>query len=41
MIFRKENKYEKKLKYILKFQKYLEYVSKVFGKLFDNICKKF
>ena len=26
MILRKENKYEKKLKYILTFQKYLEYV---------------
>ena len=37
MIFRKENKYEKKLKYILTFQKYLEYVWKVFGKFVDNI----
>ena len=41
MIFRKENKYEKKLKFILTFQKYLEYVWKVFGKFFDNICKDF
>ena len=36
MIFRKKNKYEKKLKYISTFQKYLECVRKVFGKLFDK-----
>ena len=41
MILRQENKYEKKLKYILTFQKYLENVWNVFEKFFDNICKNF
>ena len=37
MIFKKDNKYEKKLKYILTFQKYLENVLKVFRKFLTKI----